>query len=254
MGVSGRKARRSPGTAKGSSQPVPRVVRMVVEHRAEHASQRTTIRSIAAKIGCSGETQRHWVHQAERNRDNRGGMTTKMRDRLKALERESRELRQANEILRKASAYFAQAESCVIANTKNAVEDRLDKAYPCSVLIPPVAQVAARTGNRLRGLVVRRLDVQGGCGVVMTSFPIAQNPGAVKTAARPAADKPEGLGLPNHRSSLIKDSAGVKKSVLVREPKNAANLLLGSCWKNHVTSHCDRRWWADRRLSRQGPA
>ncbi len=66
--------------------------------------------SIASKIGCTGETLRKWVRQAERDQGLRDGMTTEERDRLKALERENRELRQANEILRKASAYFAQAE------------------------------------------------------------------------------------------------------------------------------------------------
>ncbi len=66
--------------------------------------------SIASKIGCAGETLRKWVRQAERDQGLRDGMTTGERDRLKALERENRELRQANEILRKASAYFAQAE------------------------------------------------------------------------------------------------------------------------------------------------
>ncbi len=66
--------------------------------------------SIASKIGCAGETLRKWVRQAERDQGLRDGMTTEERDRLKALERENRELRQANEILRKASAYFAQAE------------------------------------------------------------------------------------------------------------------------------------------------
>ncbi len=66
--------------------------------------------SIASKIGCTGETLRKWVRQAERDQGLRGGTTTEERDRLKVLERENRELRQANEILRKASAYFAQAE------------------------------------------------------------------------------------------------------------------------------------------------
>ena len=73
-------------------------------------SQWAAICSIAAKIGCSGETLRGWVRQAERDRGLREGMTSETRERLKALERENRELRQANEILRKASAYFAQAE------------------------------------------------------------------------------------------------------------------------------------------------
>ena len=83
---------------------------MVFEHRNEYASQYEAILSIAAKIGCSRETLRNWVRQAERDRGLRGGPTTDERERIKALERENRELRQANEILRKASAYFAQAE------------------------------------------------------------------------------------------------------------------------------------------------
>jgi transposase len=87
-----------------------RAVRMVFEHQGEHASQWTAIHSIAQKIGCSAETLRHWVRQAERDQGLRAGPTTDERERIKALEREVRELRQANEILRKASAYFAQAE------------------------------------------------------------------------------------------------------------------------------------------------
>ncbi len=83
---------------------------MVTEHRGDHASQWAAICSIAAKIGCSGETLRKWVRQTERDQGVRPGVTTEERDRLKVLERENRELRQANEILRKASAYFAQAE------------------------------------------------------------------------------------------------------------------------------------------------
>ncbi|MBP1178457.1 transposase-like protein [Methylobacterium sp. PvR107] len=87
-----------------------RAVRLVREHESEHGSQWSAIQSIAAKIGCSGETLRNWIRQAERNRGVRPGPTSAERERIKVLEREVRELRQANEILRKASAYFAQAE------------------------------------------------------------------------------------------------------------------------------------------------
>ena len=87
-----------------------RAVRMVLDHQGDHGSQYAAIQSIAAKIGCSGETLRNWVRQAERDRGLRAGPTTEERERIKALERENRELRQANEILRKASAYFAMAE------------------------------------------------------------------------------------------------------------------------------------------------
>jgi transposase len=87
-----------------------RAVRMVLEHGGDHASQWAAIGSIAGKIGCTAETLRAWVRQAERDRGLRAGPTTDERERIKALEREVRELRQANEILRKASAYFAQAE------------------------------------------------------------------------------------------------------------------------------------------------
>ena len=87
-----------------------RAVRMVSEHQGEYASQWATIGSIAAKIGCTPETLRKWVRQAERDLGKRSGLTTDERERLKALERENRELKRANEILRKASAFFAQAE------------------------------------------------------------------------------------------------------------------------------------------------
>ncbi len=76
----------------------------------EHGSQWAAIRSVAEKIGCTAETLRKWVRQAERDSGHRPGLTTAERDRMQELERENRELRRANEILRKASAYFAQAE------------------------------------------------------------------------------------------------------------------------------------------------
>ena len=87
-----------------------RAVRMVRDHGGDHASQWAAISSIASKIGCIPETLRKWVRQSERDQGGRSGQTTAERDRIKVLEREVRELRQANEILRKASAYFAQAE------------------------------------------------------------------------------------------------------------------------------------------------
>jgi transposase-like protein len=83
---------------------------MVREHEKEHDSQWAAIRSIAPKIGCSPETLRGWVRQAERDAGLRAGLTTDERQRLKDQEREIRELKRANEILRKASAFFAQAE------------------------------------------------------------------------------------------------------------------------------------------------
>ena len=87
-----------------------RAVRMVREHRPDYPSQWATITSIAKKIGCTTETLRRWVQQAERDAGERPGLTTEERQRLKELERENVELKRANEILRKASAFFAQAE------------------------------------------------------------------------------------------------------------------------------------------------
>jgi transposase len=95
---------------KFSPEVRERAVRMVREHQGDYPSQWAAMASIAAKIGCTAQTLRNWVRQAERDTGEREGLTTDERARLKALERENRELRQANEILRKASAYFAQAE------------------------------------------------------------------------------------------------------------------------------------------------
>ncbi|GAA0585553.1 transposase [Halomonas salifodinae] len=87
-----------------------RAVRMVFDHEADYPSQWAAIGAIAPKIGCTAESLRNWVRQAERDAGRREGTTTSERERIKALERENRELKRANEILRKASAYFAQAE------------------------------------------------------------------------------------------------------------------------------------------------
>lgn len=87
-----------------------RAVRMIPEHENEHASQWAAITSIAEKIGCAAETLRSCVRQAQRDRGRRPGLTTEERQRLKQLERENVERRRANEILKKAAAYFAQAE------------------------------------------------------------------------------------------------------------------------------------------------
>ncbi len=87
-----------------------RAVRMVFEHGREYGSQWETIRSIAEKIGCSPETLRKWVRQTEVDTRRRGGVTSEELSRMKELERENRELRRTNDILRKASAFFAQAE------------------------------------------------------------------------------------------------------------------------------------------------
>ena len=99
-------ARRS----KYSPEVRERAVRMVREHGPEHTSQWAAITSIASKIGCTGETLRNWVRHAERDAGQRTGLTTDERQRLKTLEREVVELKRANEILRKAAAFFAQAE------------------------------------------------------------------------------------------------------------------------------------------------
>jgi transposase len=96
--------------SKYSPELRERAVRLVFEHQQEHPSQWATTRSVAEKIGCPVEVLRRWVRQAERDAGERPGLTTDERAELKRLQRENVELKRANEILRKASAFFAQAE------------------------------------------------------------------------------------------------------------------------------------------------
>ncbi len=97
-------------TKRRSPEVRDRWVRMVLEHQNEHPSQWAAIESVADKIGCSAQTPCNWVRQAERDQGKRDGLSTVERNRVRELERENRELRRANEILRKTSAFFAQAE------------------------------------------------------------------------------------------------------------------------------------------------
>ena len=97
-------------TNKFSPEVRARAVRLVFDNEGQHGSRWQAIVSIAAKIGCSAHPLNEWVKKAEVDSGKRAGIPTEMADRMKALERENRELRQANEILRKASAYFAMAE------------------------------------------------------------------------------------------------------------------------------------------------
>lgn len=99
-----------PKSQQFSPEVRERAVRMVQEHQGEYESQGAASRSIAEKIGCSAEALRTWLRRAERDAGQRPGLTTDAQQRLKTLERENKELRRANEILRQASAYFAMAE------------------------------------------------------------------------------------------------------------------------------------------------
>jgi transposase len=98
------------GVSKFSSEVRERSVQLVLEQEAQHKNQWQAITSVAQKIGCTAETVRSWVRQYERDGGRREGPTSSEKERIKALEREVKELRRTNEILRLASAFFAKAE------------------------------------------------------------------------------------------------------------------------------------------------
>ena len=97
-------------TNKFSPEVRERAVRLVLDNEAQHPSRWQAVMSIAAKIGCTPQTLNDWVKKSEVDSGKRAGVSSEMAEKMKAFERENRELRQANEILRKASAYFAMAE------------------------------------------------------------------------------------------------------------------------------------------------
>ncbi|MGV8594063.1 IS3 family transposase [Pseudomonas aeruginosa] len=141
-------------SAKFSPEVQERAVRMVLEHRSEHDSQWAAISSISAKFGCTAETLRRWVRQAERDRGLRPGTTTADAERLKQLERENRELRQANEILRKASAYFCPGGARPPVQAMTAFIDEHRDVYG----VEPICKVLPIAPSTYYTQAARRVD------------------------------------------------------------------------------------------------
>ena len=143
-------------TNKFSPEVRERAVRLVPDAEAQHPSRWQAVMSIAAKIGCTPQTLNDWVKKAEVDSGRRAGIPTEMAEKMKALERENRELRQANEILRKASAYFAMLEGS--AASLRAMPERLDRGGSvCLHTVRGVSEWIGRPIQAAAGIGVAKL-------------------------------------------------------------------------------------------------